>query len=463
MFSRSSRPIGRRRGLRLPLLMLALTLGAAVPVSATSPVRFERRVLGNGLRAVVSEQKAVPMVVLSLSFDAGSRRDPAGQEGLAALTADLLTEGTRRRSARQLSEEVDALGASLDAGADLDSGEISLTILRKDLDRGLELFFDVLREPSFPEAEVERRREAALAAIRAEQDAPGRLAARQFLSTVFGNEPYGHLPIGNVDSVARLRRSDLVAFHARRYRPEQAVLSVAGDITMEEVVRRFEKGLANWPAVAADAFPAPDGSPAAARTTRIDRPLTQTNLVLGHRGLARRDPDYLAVSVMNFILGGGGFTSRLMESVRVKGGLAYSVSSSVSANLEPGVFQVVLQTKNATAGEALRKTCDEIRRIRDEKVTEEELTAAQLYLTGSFPLRLDSNAKIASFLGQVEFFGLGEDYANRYADRIRAVTVEDVQRVARRLLDPERLQLVVVGKLGEIDIPDGAPCPAPLP
>jgi zinc protease len=180
--------------------------------------------------------------------------------------------------------------------------------------------------------------------------------------------------------------------------------------------------------------------------------------MMGHRGIARDNPDYYAITVMNFILGGGGFTSRLLEDIRTKAGLAYSVASAFVAMQFPGSFQVVLQTKNASAGDALRRTCAEIERMRAEPVSDEELAGAKQYLTGSFPLRLDTTSKIAGFVSQVEFFGLGVDYVDRYAERINAVSKADIQRVAREYLHPDRMNLVVVGDLTQATVPDGAVC-----
>jgi zinc protease len=194
------------------------------------------------------------------------------------------------------------------------------------------------------------------------------------------------------------------------------------------------------------------------QTVRISKPISQANILMGHRGIARDNPDYYAITVMNFILGGGGFTSRLLEDIRTKAGLAYSIGSAFVAMQFPGSFQVVMQTKNASAGDAVRRVCAEIDRIRTEPVSDEELAGAKQYLTGSFPLRLDTTSKIAGFLSQVEFFQLGPDYVDRYAERITAVSKDDVLRVAREHLHPQRINLVVVGDLTQATVPDAPAC-----
>ncbi|GBD27717.1 putative zinc protease [bacterium HR30] len=442
----------------------ALTVASVLFVPAAVPaaqLAFTRHELKNGAVLLVSEQRNVPMVVVQILIDAGSRRDPRGKEGLASLTADLLTEGTAKRSAAQISEAVDALGARLSSSADVDFAQVSLTILSRYLERGLDLLFEVLLQPSFPAAEVSRRREAALAAIAAEQDNPGQLAYRRFLELVFGDTPYGHPPIGNRTSVGRLSRADVVDFYRQYYRASGTVIAVTGDVDAESIVRRFETALAPWPRGSVAEFQPPELPPTGEKIATIDKPLTQTNIILGHVGVPRDNPDFYAISVMNFILGGGGFTSRLVESVRVQGGLAYSVGSQFTAYKSTGIFQVAMQTKNASAAEAIARACNELHRIRSQPVEEEELTNAQLYLTGSFPLRLDSNSKIASFLAQVEFYRLGADYIERYMERIRAVSREDVQRVARQYLNPGDLRMVAVGNLAETQLPPSPVCAAP--
>ncbi|MFQ5668255.1 MAG: M16 family metallopeptidase [Candidatus Binatia bacterium] len=434
------------------LLAVWTATGVAVTPAA------ERRTLPNGARLVVSEQHALPMVVVQILIDAGSRRDPRGKEGLASLTADLLTEGTPTRTASQISEAADFIGASLGASAGTDFATVNLTVLRKELDRGLDLLTDILLHPTFRDAEVVRRREAALAAMRARKDNPGSVAQRAFVNALFNGEPYGHLVIGNPTSVRRLTRGDLVAFYRRNYRPGGAIVTVAGDVVVAQITRRLRSALGEWRGGTARPFTYPTGAVHQRQTVRIDKPITQANVVIGGRGIARNNPDYYALRVMNYILGGGGFSSRLLDNIRTKAGLAYSVSSFFTTSKAPGSFQVVLQTKNRSANDAIQRACGEIARLRQEPVSDEELESAKLYLTGSFPLRLDTTRKIAGFLSQVEFFNLGADYAESYPKRIRAVTKEDVLRVAQQYLHPERMDLVVVADQEQAKVSATAGC-----
>jgi len=445
-----------RAGAAIAILSLPVLLAAGAAASPGPSV--DRRVLANGVRLLVSEQHARPMIVVQVLVDAGARRDPAGKEGLASLTADLLTEGTRSRSAAKIKDATDFIGASLGAGADMDFATVSLGALSKDLDTALGLLVEVLRFPSFPEAEVVRRREAALASMKSDEDDPGEVARRAFSRTVFPGQPYGHPLIGDPDTVRRLTRRDVVAFFQENFRPERTIITVAGDVDVADIARRMEAALAGWGVGTAPAFVYPDVRASVPQTVRISKPISQANILMGHRGIARDNPDYYAITVMNFILGGGGFTSRLLEDIRTKAGLAYSIGSAFVAMQFPGSFQVVMQTKNASAGDAVRRVCAEIDRIRTEPVSDEELAGAKQYLTGSFPLRLDTTSKIAGFLSQVEFFQLGPDYVDRYAERITAVSKDDVLRVAREHLHPQRINLVVVGDLTQATVPDAPAC-----
>ena len=410
--------------------------------------------LPNGARLFVSEQRNVPMVVVQVMVDAGSRRDPQGEGGLANLTAELLTEGTSTRDAAAISEAVDNLGASLGAGASMDYGSVSLRVLAKDFDAGLDLLADVLVRPTFPEAEVVRRKEAVLAGIRARRDDPNDVAEKAFQVALFDGEPYGHPVEGTEETLRRIGRADVQAFYRRAYQPGRALVVVVGDVAADDARRRIESALATWTGAGEAPFEYPPAPEPQARTVRIDKPVTQTSIILGQRGIARDNPDYEALSVMNYMLGGGGFSSRLMASIRTEAGLAYSVGSFFTVNSAPGSFQIIMQTKNATVAEAVTRARREVERIRAEPVRDDELAEAKRYLTGSFALKLDSNTKIAQFIAQAVFFGLGVDYAEVYLQRVNAVTTDDVLRVARQYLHPEQFIEVIVGDLTQSAAPD---------
>ncbi len=428
--------------MRCAVLMLCL-LVSPLAARALGPVVVQET-LTSGAALLVSEQRNLPLVLIRVVVDAGARRDPAGQGGLAQLTADLLTEGTATRSAQEIKDAVDFVGASLSVSADQDYAIVALQVLRKDLDTGLALLADVLLHPAFAADELARRREAVLASIRDDEDDPTSVAQKAFQRALFGDTPYGHPVEGTAESVARITRPAVRDFFARHYGPGGAAIVVVGDLSPGEARAALDRVLAGWRGNPQAPFVYPPLAEATAQTIRIDRPVTQAGIVMGQLGIARDNPDFETIAVMNYLLGGGGFSSRLMDSIRTQAGLAYSVSSVFAAGKSPGPFEIVMQTKNASVGDAIARARQEVQRMRDEPVSVEELDEARRYLTGSYPLRLDSNAKIADFIAQTWFFGLGTDYADVYITRVNAVSREDVQRVARQYLQPERFIEVIV-------------------
>jgi zinc protease len=429
-------------------LAVLIILVLSLPAKANMVPR--RTVLDNDLVLLTSEQRALPMVSIEILIEAGSRFEPAEQAGLANLTARLLTYGTRRRSATEISESLDFIGASLTTGASRDVASVSMTLLKKDLAIGLELLAEILTESTFPQAEIDRQKQAVIASIRAREEDPGAVAEVRFAAALFPDSPYGRPVEGTEASVKSLKREDLQEFFTNQYRPNRTIIAVVGDVTEQEIAEALRLAMKEWSKGATSGKPPLPAAVGAAQTVRVQKDLTQSNIVLGHEGVSRSNPNYYAIQVMNYILGGGGFSSRAMESIRNERGLAYSVYCYFSAEKSHGKFQFVMQTKNETAAEAIRLAREEIRRIREAPVSEQELNDAKNYLVGSFALRLDTNRRVASFLAQVEYYELGLDYPERYADLIGKVTREDVQRVAKQYLQPEKLITVIVGNLKKV-------------
>ncbi len=419
-------------------------------VPATANMVPQRSVLENGMILLTSEQKALPMVSIELLIDSGSRHDGPNQEGLANLTARLLTYGTQRRTALQISDTLDFIGAHLSAGCSEDLATVSMTVLKKDLATGLELLAEVLTTSTFPQEEMDRQKQSVIASIKAREERPGDIAERKFAAALYPRSPYGRPVEGSEASVKGLQQQNLRAFYDRYYRPNRTILSVVGDISHQEIAQALNDAFRSWPKGEPATAPVAPTKTGAAETLRVNKDLTQANIILGHEGVGRENPDYYAIQVMNYILGGGGFSSRTLDSIRNERGLAYSVYSYFSAEKGHGTFELVMQTRNETALEAIRIAKAEMRRMREESVTEEELSDAKDYLTGSFPLRFDTNRKVANFLAQVEYFQLGRDYPDRYPDLIRKVTREDVQRVAQTYLKPETLITVIVANQKKI-------------
>jgi len=431
------------------LIAIALVCLCFQPKLTLAMPAVQRMVLPNHLVLLVCEEHSLPFVTFQLLINSGSRQDPSGQEGLANLTARGLLLGSLNRSVNTINEEVDFMGASLNAWVGKDVATLSLRILKKDLDKGFDLFMEALRRPVFPEEEIRREIEKTLAAIQSAEDEPGEVAQKEFQKTLFLKNPYGHPVGGTKESVPRLKREAILRFYQTYYHPNNSILAVVGDITVEEIRKKIIPHLANWPMAEIPKVPFTGAFANERKMIKIDRGITQANIVLGHAGISRDNPNFYPFTVMNYILGSGGFSSRLVEEIRIKRGLAYSVTSYFDAGKYPGSFQIVLQTKNSSAREAISIALQQMERIRKDPVSEKELEGAKKYLIGSFPMRLDTQGKLASFITAVEYHGLGFDYASRYPSLIQSVTKGDVLRVAQKYLFPEKSILVVVANLKE--------------
>ncbi len=448
--------------------LLAATIAAAVllaagaaPAAGPNQTLGDRQQLPNGLVWIFSPQAGLPLVTVQLLIKAGSLHEPGAKAGLANLTAQLLQSGTKKRSAAQIAQEVDFLGAHLKAAGGEDYSTLSLTLLKKDLSPGLDLFQDVLLNPAFLPEEVQRKVSQIKASLKSDEDEPSIVASRAFAKSLFGAFPYGRPVRGTPEGLAAITPKDLAEFHQRYYRPNNAILVVAGDLTAAEASQWVNKIFASWPAAPPPELKLPPIPPLNdRRLVVLDKDLTQANIILGNLGLARSNPDFYACQVMNYILGGGGFASRLMDNIREKRGLAYSVSSNFAPGLEPGPFAVTLETKNASAAEAVTQVLAEIERLKTSMVTPEELADAKSYLIGSFPRKMDSLDKRAGLMGYVELYGLGQDYPWKYPELIQGLTTADIQKVAQKYLHPDKYLLVVVGKKSAMPNLSGFTSPA---
>ncbi len=444
------------------LLLLGLAWGGPLAAADAPQTLGERHQLPNGLVWLFSPQSDLPLINMNLLIRAGVLQDPPAKAGLANLTAELLLMGTKTRSAAQIAEALDFRGIKLGAGAADDYAVISLTVLKKDLAAGLELFKDILLNPAFAPPEVTRKVERLKAALKSDEDNPGVVVARAFNRQLFGAFPYGHPIRGTAEGLSAIKPPDLKEFHQRYYRPNNAILSVVGDLSPEEANKLVQETFGPWPQAPIPATQLPPIPPLnETRVSVINKDISQANILLGNLGIARRNPDFYALQVMNYILGGGGFASRLMDNIRDNRGLAYAVGSAFDPGLEPGYFAVSLETKNVSADLAVKEVLAEIKRIQTQPVSPEELADAKSYLIGSFPRKMDSMGKRARLMGVVEFYGLGLDYPWRYPGLIRGLTAADLQKVAQKYLHPDKYLLVVVGKKSEMPPPLGEAAPLP--
>lgn len=413
--------------------------------SSSHALDVKKTALENGLTLLIVERHHLPIVKVTVGIKAGSLVEPEEKAGLANLTAELLTAGTQKRTASQINEESEFVGASLDTSGGDDYVTVTLSVLKKDIYLGFDLLSDIILNPTFPEEELAKKTERIKASLKASEEDPDFVASKAFLKEVFGTHPYGRLTEGSEETLDMIKRNDLLNFHAIYYTPNNSIMSVVGDITPEEVKLLLAKYFSGWQPKDIKASSLSRLTAIKKRKTiSIDKDLTQANILIGHLGISRDNPDYYAVSVMNYILGGGGFASRLMQNIRMEKGLVYDIHSFFAADKYGGRFQVGLQTKNESANTAIKEILEEIKRIRNTFVSDAELSDAKSFLTGSFPMRIETSRRIANFLVAVEYYGLGVDYMDKYPIYINSVTKEDVLRVAKKYLDPEKFILVVV-------------------
>jgi zinc protease len=441
-------PLGR---FVLVLSMLALCLpnarGQAADIVPT------RSVTANGMTVLFLEQHFLPTVEIHALVKVGSAQDPPDKAGLANLTASLLDEGTQTRTSRQIAEQIDFVGGSLEAHAAEDFTTASARVLKKDADLGFALLADVLQHPAFHKQEFERVRTQILGEILSDDDDPGNVAMKAFHQLIFHGHPYSWPAHGTEDTLNKITVADVQQFHAREYLPNQTILVIVGDLTPEQAATLVQTHFGSWKKGAPSPYQLKKPAPIDRKMVQlIEKDLTQSTIVLGHTGISRSNPDYYAVTVMNYILGAGGFSSRLMDSIRDKQGLAYGIMSQFDSRLLPGAFYISLQTRTEVTNQAITGVLAEIKGIRDAPVTDQELNEAKSFIVGSFPLRLDTSAKLANVLAQVEFYNLGLDYFTNYPKAIEKVTKDDVLRAAKQYLDPQHYALVVVGSIAKAKV-----------
>lgn len=436
----------------IPALLLIWSISA---VSAAS-LEINEFVLSNGVKVLHVERQNLPVVTMSILVKASPRDEEPSRAGLAWMTARLLTEGTATKKGPEISEEIEYLGASLGTSVSSDFTLMTYSSLKKDVAAGLALASDVLLNPAFSEEELARKKTVAKGALQQREEDPQYVAGKRFLREVFGPQhPYGRVTEGEAATIDAMTRADIVAFYTRMYRPETTVISLVGDLSGAEARTLMERFFGGWKrsGIAGSQRPSVPAVQPSAKKVLIDRDVTQATIVLGHTGISRTNPDFYAAQVMNYILGGGGFSSRLMQVVRDKMGLAYSISSSFAAHEGPGTFSVEVQTKNASAQTVVAEIDRQMRRMRTEPVSDAELQDAKAYLTGSFPRRLETSKKIVDLIAVADFFGISKNYVQNYLSAVQRVTKEDVLRVAQKYLHPDQAVLVILGKEAEIGKP----------
>lgn len=407
------------------------------------PIRRER--LSTGLEVVIAERPGIPLAAARLVLRGGSALDPERRAGLAHLVAIAARRGTRRRSGAEIDLAVESLGGELGAGVDEDATYFGLSAPVEELPRCLDLLADVATAPTFPAAEVQRLRRREIAALAHDLDEPSVLADRAMLQAAFGRHPYGHPPEGRVRDLRAARRGEVVAFHAAHFRPSSAILVVVGNMPADEVLALVRRRFGRWRGEDAAAPELPPPEPPRRAVVVVDKPdVTQTQVRIASAGFSRRSPDYFPGIVASALLGGG-FTSRLMEAVRVNRGLSYGVRSRFAPSAAGGIFFITTFTKIETTAEIVQVALDETARFCDGGPQPDEVERIQSYLCGLFPLSLETHDQLAEKLADLALFGLSDDEVTLFRERVRAVTPEAARDLGRRYFPLEDRVVVAVG------------------
>lgn len=412
----------------------------------------QEAVLSNGMRVSLLEDHKLPTFSIQLWFNGGGLADPPEKRGVSMVTASQLREGTKQRSSREIAEQLATLGASLSSNSGPSSGEsvVAVSGLSDFIDPTLALAADVIRNPTFPAAELDKFRARYLAQLQIQRANPGFQAQEQFMRAIYGEHP-GGLVVPNEAVIKQLTSADLAAFHAARYRPNNAFLIAHGDITLKDLVARLERQFGDWAKADLDKVSlAQPKVPAKPRVLLVDRPgSVQTSLWVGSMGIERDSDDYFAMLVMNHILGGGP-ASRLFMNLREDKGYTYGVYSSFTGTTFPGVVVASTDVRTAVTEGAMNELSLELQRIASEPVSAQELTNARRALIGRFALSLDSPQSLMGNLATQKIYRLPADYWDTYPQRVEAITPADIQRVAKKYYDRDRLQIVAVGDAKEV-------------
>lgn len=411
--------------------------------------------LGNGLRVVLVERHALPLVGMELQVRGGAAAHPPGQQGLAALTADMLDEGTTTRTALEIADAVDLLGASFSSTAGYDASQLRLTTLRQHLPSALEILADVVLHPTFPEAELERVRRERIARVIQRSDVPAALADDAFARVLYGpDHAYGTSLLGTRESLERLTRDDLVAFHRSRYVPGQATLVVAGDVRREVLDSLLSEVFDGWSGAGEDPVPMPLPAAVGERTIYlVDKPdAAQSEVRVGRVAVARRTGAYFPLTVANTVLGGS-FTSRLNAKLREEKGYTYGAGSFLDMRRHPGPFEAMAAVATPVTDSAVVEFLREIDRMHEEAVPGPELERARNYVALRLPQRFETNDDVVRRISELVLHDVPLDFYERYVDEVGAVGALDVRAVAEEYLRTERMAIVIAGDRARIEEP----------
>lgn len=395
---------------------------------------YKENTLSNGLKVLVMESREVPLVTLRLLVPAGSATDTSGADGIANLTGRLLRTGAAGLRGDQISEMIEEVGGRLNVFTGRDFLIVNADFLAKDMKRALDILGKVVLSPDFPKEELDREKGLVTAEIQAAREQPSGIATKEFLRELAGDHPYAHPVEGTEGTVGAMTRDQVLAFHRQHFVPAGSILAVVGDVDAGTALKLVETTFGGWRGKAAQIPETPALAPRkfpGRKLVVVNKPdATQSQIRIGNISVGRDTPDYFPLLVTNSVLGGG-FTSRLMDEIRVNRGLSYGARSTVNHLKHGGLFGVMTYTKNKTLRETIDVALDQVKRMRTEKISDSELTNSKKYITGLFPFDLETNNDLANWLLEISYYDLPRDYVDTYCEKINNVTPDDAMRVAQ--------------------------------
>ncbi|MBI3814270.1 MAG: insulinase family protein [Nitrospinae bacterium] len=419
-----------------------------------NPPNTEMVLLNNGIILHILQDKELPVIEMVAVVRTGSIYEPEDKTGLADITGRVMRSGgTVNMSGEEINERLEFIAGSVEVGIGGDSGTASMSVMKKDMDTGLKIFADILMNPAFREDKLDMEKQKTIEAIRRQNDDPSNIARREFRKVVYGSHPYGRSP--TIDTISRIKRDDMIQFHKKYFHPNNVIMGIAGDFDKEEMIKKIEEVFKDWKIEYIDFPHAAKIKENFEKSTNFAfKDTNQSVIRMGHLGIRQNNPDYYAVMVMDDILGGGSFTSRLMKEVRSDRGLAYSVWSVFAAGkLDLGIFAAGCETKSESTYEVITLIQNIIEGMMRSPVSDEELQIAKEAIINSFIFGFTSNMQVVNQRINIQYYNLPEDYLEKYRENISKVTKEDVMRVAKKYLHPDKLALVVVGDDKKFDKP----------
>jgi zinc protease len=410
---------------------------------------YEMRTLPNGMQVIIVLHHEQPAVSMRLLVRAGSVQDLPGKAGVANLAASLLDQGTTTRSAQQIADQIDFIGGALGSGSGSDLSFVNVIVMKDSFDVGMDMLADVARNPAFAQEEIDRQKQQVISNLRVSQGDPDYIASVLFDRLVYGFHPYGLPNSGTPETLAAITRDDLQAYHRRNFVPNNMILAIVGDITGKEAFAAAERVFGGWPRGEIQPLKIVEPPQPTRRIVIVDKPdAVQTEIRVGQLAIPRKHDDYLAWDLAVKILGGEG-ANRLHRVLRSERGLTYGAAADTEARKQAGDFVAETDTRTETTGEALRLMVDEISKLQRDRVSERELSDAQAYLAGSFPLTIETPNEIATQVLNVVFYDLPVEEIGTFRERVQRVTPDDILRVARFYVRPDRLSIVLVGNAAE--------------